>query len=224
MRAGFVFALQTHKTVDIKVDINALIVIIPQDVTLHNCQHIILDAGHISVFSNLVPPEHLKRITFKQNRRYSDDTQLLLAKSLEQCLSALDEPKGYAEIHLIEQISLSFNVFNCIVDNTPSLTCFKVQGDLPQLHVNFLDNNQGSAGYESLNKLKNFPADPNNAPLKSTQSKKAGFGISSFFLDDSSSSFDLSEDAQGNESIQQTTNAAQEDEFFEVPELLQEEQ
>ncbi|MBW0469311.1 hypothetical protein O181_009026, partial [Austropuccinia psidii MF-1] len=260
-RAGFVFALQTHKTVDIKVDINAPIIIIPQDVTLHDCQHIILDAGHISVFSNLVPPEHLKSIKFKQNRRYSDvdfmqlesmmydqfrvelkDTQLLLGKSLEQCLSALDEPKGYAEIHLIERISLSFNVFNCIVDNTPSLTRFKVQGDLPQLRVNFSDNkyrilmsmievalprftsSQGSAGHASLNKLENFPADPNNVPSKSTQSKKAGFGMSSFFLDDSSSSFDLSDDAQGNESIQQTTNTAQEDEFFEVPELLQEEQ
>ncbi|MBW0513128.1 hypothetical protein O181_052843 [Austropuccinia psidii MF-1] len=223
MRAGFVFSLQTHKTLDIKVDINAPIVIIPQDVTLHDCQHIILDAGHIS-------------------DKFRVELKLLLGKSLEQCLSALDEPKGYAEIHLIERISLSFNVFNCIVDNTPSLTRFKVQGDLPQLRVNFSDNkyrilmsmievalprftsSQGSTGYESLNKLKNFPADPNHAPLKSTQSKKAGFGMSSLFLDDSSFSFDLGEDAQGNESIQQTTNAAQEDEFFEVPELLQEEQ
>ncbi|KNZ46646.1 uncharacterized protein VP01_709g4 [Puccinia sorghi] len=34
---------------------------------------------------------------------------------------------------------MSFNVFNCMVDNAPNLTRFKVQGDLAELRVNFSD-------------------------------------------------------------------------------------
>ena len=40
---------------------------------------------------------------------------------------------------LRERITMSSNVFNCMVDNTPNLTRFNVQGDLPELRVNFSD-------------------------------------------------------------------------------------
>jgi vacuolar protein sorting-associated protein 13A/C len=72
-RAGLEFALQQHKTVDIKLDMNAPIIIIPEDVVDPNCQHVVLDAGHIAVESNLVAKEALAKIRAKEAQQYTDD-------------------------------------------------------------------------------------------------------------------------------------------------------
>lgn len=77
-RAGLEYALQQHKTIDVKMDLQAPIIIIPEDVTAKQCQHMILDAGHISIESQLVPKETMREIDAKKKRQYTDDdyTQL----------------------------------------------------------------------------------------------------------------------------------------------------
>jgi vacuolar protein sorting-associated protein 13A/C len=77
-RAGLEYALQQHKTIDVKMDLQAPIIIIPEDVSARQCQHMILDAGHISIESQLVPKETMREIDAKKKRQYTDDdyTQL----------------------------------------------------------------------------------------------------------------------------------------------------
>lgn len=261
-RAGLEFALQTHKTIDIKVDMNAPIIIIPQDVTRYDCHHIILDVGHIAVSSNLVSQDRLETIKAKQNRQYTTDdyaqlesmmydqfhvelkdTQLLLAKSFEHCLSALDEPRGHEEAHLIERITMNFNVFNCMVDNAPNLTRFKVQGDLPQLRVNFSDRKYKIVMSMIDVALPSFKTEANvsNAftnikpsevnvrpslgpPKSSRRHQKQAFRMSAFFMNDAGLPYDLDEESHPPSHTREATNAGEEDEFFEAPDLSQVEQ
>ncbi|KAL7419546.1 Vacuolar protein sorting-associated protein 13 [Cryptotrichosporon argae] len=160
-RAGLEYALEQHKTVDIRVDMNAPIIIIPMDMTLKTSQTLVLDAGHIAVESKLADKDQLKDIQAKRGRQYSDDdyrqledlmydrllfrldsTQLLMGDDLEQCMATLDasdeDAHGQSDLHIVERINMSFTVQNAIVD-APNLTKFKIAGHLPELQVNFSD-------------------------------------------------------------------------------------
>nr|XP_019015055.1 vacuolar protein sorting-associated protein vps13 [Kwoniella pini CBS 10737]OCF53836.1 vacuolar protein sorting-associated protein vps13 [Kwoniella pini CBS 10737] len=157
-RAGLEYALEQHKTVDIQLDMNAPIIIIPMDVKVKQCQTLVLDAGHISIGSKLADKEKLADVQSKRGRQYSDDdykkledlmydrfdlnlqsAQLLMGGNVDACMSALDDQSsGSDELHVLERINMSFSVQNAIA-NAPNLTKFKVAGHLPELHVNFSD-------------------------------------------------------------------------------------
>lgn len=158
-RAGLEYALEQHKTVDLRVDMNAPIIIIPMDIKSKESQALVLDAGHIAVESKLADQAKLKEVHSKRGRQYNDDdfrqledlmydklslrlesTQLLMGPSIEACMSAIEDHHASTDgdLHIIERINMSFSVQNAIV-NAPNLTRFKIQGDLPELQVNFSD-------------------------------------------------------------------------------------
>lgn len=93
-RAGLEYALAQHKTVDILLDLNAVrvlsflaatpslmytfsllqpIIIIPEDMTAETCQHIVLDAGHISVESDLADQTAIDAVKAKENEEYHEE-------------------------------------------------------------------------------------------------------------------------------------------------------
>ncbi|CAE6445232.1 unnamed protein product [Rhizoctonia solani] len=155
-RAGLEYALQQHKTLDVKMDLQAPIIIIPEDVTAKQCQHMILDAGHISIESQLVPKETMREIDAKKKRQYTDDdysqleslmydrfsvklhaAQLLLGGDLETVLAGLSHDRDRAqELHLLERINLDFVAQNTIVPDALNLAKLKISGKLPELKVN----------------------------------------------------------------------------------------
>ncbi|ELU43058.1 vacuolar protein sorting-associated protein vps13 [Rhizoctonia solani AG-1 IA] len=155
-RAGLEYALQQHKTIDVKMDLQAPIIIIPEDVKVKQCQHMILDAGHISIESQLVPKETMREIDAKKKRQYTDEdytqleslmydrfsvklhsAQLLLGSDLETVLAGLSHGHDRAqELHLLERINLDFVAQNTIVPDALNLAKLKVSGKLPELKVN----------------------------------------------------------------------------------------
>ncbi|EJU02006.1 hypothetical protein DACRYDRAFT_22408 [Dacryopinax primogenitus] len=155
-RAGLEYALKQHKTLDIRMDMNAPIIIIPEDVTAKQCAHMILDAGHIAIQSDLVEKSKLAEIDAKRSQQYSEEdykqleslmydrfflklqsAQLLIGPDLSSCMSALSEHgEGEVELHVVERINIDFSVQNCILPDAPFLTRFKVAGQLPELKVN----------------------------------------------------------------------------------------
>ena len=158
-RAGLEYALEQHKTIDLRVDMNAPIIIIPMDVRVKDSQALVLDAGHIAVESALADQEKLKEVQSKRGRQYSEEdyrqledlmydklslrlesTQLLMGPSIEACLEAIENPHvaQQTDLHILERINMSFSVQNAIV-NAPNLTRFKIAGELPELQVNFSD-------------------------------------------------------------------------------------
>lgn len=157
-RAGLEYALEHHKTLDLHVDMNAPIIIVPMDVTTEKSQVLVLDAGHIAVDSKPADKDAVQDVQNKRGRQYNDDdykqleelmydrmmlsldsTQLLMGDDVDQCMRAIDSPsETYQDLHIVERINMSFAVQNAIV-NTPTLTRVKVAGDLPELQVNFSD-------------------------------------------------------------------------------------
>jgi len=130
---------------------------------------LVLDAGHIAVGSKLADKDQLKDVQSKRGRHYNDEdyrqledlmydrlslrlesTQLLMGDNVDECMRALEDPHaGKTHLHIIERINMSFSVSNAIV-NTPSLTRFKIAGDLPELQVNFSDQRYSKSRLPTL--------------------------------------------------------------------------
>ncbi|GAA5952650.1 hypothetical protein JCM21900_006060 [Sporobolomyces salmonicolor] len=182
-RAGLEYALQQHKTVDVHLDLNAPIIIIPENITVKECQHVVLDAGHISVESDLADQSALNAVKAKENQEYHEedyqrlenlmydkfyikleDAQLLMGPSLQVCLDALEgdhngHANGISELHILERTSLKFLAQNCILAQAPNLTRFKVSGSLPMLQLNVSDRKYKSMMRMIDVALPNFDSD-----------------------------------------------------------------
>lgn len=64
-----------------------------------------------------------------------------MGPSLKVCLDALDgdhadQANGAGELHILERTSLKFLAQNCILNEAPNLTRFKISGSLPSLQLN----------------------------------------------------------------------------------------
>ncbi|KAI0047829.1 hypothetical protein FA95DRAFT_1589004 [Auriscalpium vulgare] len=156
-RAGLEYALQSHKTIDLQVDMNAPIIIIPENITSHHCKHLLVDAGHIAIESDLANKEDIRQIHLKRNQKYTDDdyanleslmydkfslrlkaAQFVMGDDLQACRDALVSSKADS-LHLIERINLDLQIQNSIVPTAVNLSRFKISGKLPSLQVNFSD-------------------------------------------------------------------------------------
>ncbi|OSD03423.1 vacuolar protein sorting-associated protein 13 [Trametes coccinea BRFM310] len=165
-RIGLEYALQTHKTVDVKMDLNAPIIIVPEDVTTTKGKHLVVDAGHISIGSELASKEAIQEIHAKRKQQYTEEdykhlesmmydrltvrleaAQFLLGDDLDSCLKAL-RSKERDNLHLLERTNFDLQVQNSIVPTAYTLARFKVSGHLPALQVNMSDTK-----YKSLMRL-----------------------------------------------------------------------
>lgn len=166
-RAGLEYALQEHKTIDAKLDLQAPLIIVPDTVTKESTICMILDAGHISVRSDLIDKKTLDEIQSKQKEKYTDDdlkrledlmydkflvklesTQVLLGPSIEETKKQLDVKDSNQSLHVIDRINMDFTVETCIVPKATDLTKFRVAGHLPVLHASVSDSK-----YKNLMKL-----------------------------------------------------------------------
>ncbi|KAF1952441.1 vacuolar protein sorting-associated protein-like protein vps13 [Byssothecium circinans] len=166
-RAGLEFALTEHKTVNAQLDLQAPLIIVPDSVTTKSSNCLILDAGHISVTSELVDKTTLQDIQSKQKQQYTeadfrrleglmydrfllklDSTQVLIGPSIEETRAQLDEKAGSKSLHIVDRINMNFKVEICIVPKASDLTKFRVSGNLPVLHASISDTK-----YKNLMKL-----------------------------------------------------------------------
>ena len=156
-RAGLENALENHKTLDVVLDVQAPIIVLPEVLTTRATQHMVLDAGHISVRSLLADPASLDAVRAKQKRQYTpedfreleelmydryflrlDAMQLVLGDEYDTCMASLAPDAGVAN-HLLERINLSFTLNSSILPRAPNLTTFKMAAQLPNLRVHFSD-------------------------------------------------------------------------------------
>jgi vacuolar protein sorting-associated protein 13A/C len=164
-RAGLEFALTEHKTINAQLDLQAPLIIIPDSVTKKSSNCLILDAGHISVTSELVDKDTLHDIQSKQKHQYTEadyrrleglmydkflvklsSTQVLIGPSIEDTRAQLTE--AGSNLHIVDRINMDFKVEICIIPKASDLTKFRVSGNLPVLHASISD-----AKYKNLMKL-----------------------------------------------------------------------
>ncbi|KAI9253785.1 hypothetical protein BDA99DRAFT_443164 [Phascolomyces articulosus] len=158
-RVNLEYALEQHTTFDLKVDMDAPVIVIPEDCTVVKSRGIVIDAGHINVESDLAPPEIVQQIKSKRATDYTSDdyvrlrslmydkfavhltqTKILIGESVDVCMDQVRNPKKENNyLHLVDRIDMSFLVEMCIIRNSTDLTNLKVSGHLPLLAVNFSD-------------------------------------------------------------------------------------
>ena len=166
-RAGLEFALEAHKKVDTHFDISAPLFIVPESITRESSLCLILDAGHISVNSELVDRQTIKDIQAKQKRQYSDEdyeqlehlmydrfllkldsTQVLIGPGIDATKAQLDSGDTSKNLHIIDRINVDFVLELCIVSKATELTRTRISGHLPELHATMSD-----AKYKGLMRL-----------------------------------------------------------------------
>ncbi|KAI4286783.1 MAG: hypothetical protein L6R35_003961 [Caloplaca aegaea] len=166
-RAGLEFALEEHKTLNANLDIQAPLIIIPESITSESTLCLVLDAGHVSLNSELVDKETMKDIQSKQKKKYSDEdfkqleglmydkfllkldsTQVLIGPGIQATkdqLKAKDASKNY---HIIDRINMDFVLETSIIPKAADLTKTRVSGHLPVLHASISDKK-----YKNMMKL-----------------------------------------------------------------------
>ncbi|KAF2203968.1 vacuolar protein sorting-associated protein-like protein vps13 [Delitschia confertaspora ATCC 74209] len=166
-RAGLEFALSEHKTINAQLDLQAPLIIIPDSIIEKSSNCLILDAGHISVTSELVEKEVLRDIQSKQKQQYTEEdfkqlerlmydkfllklhsTQVLIGPSIEETRAQLDGNCASKDLHIIDRINMDFKVEICIIPKASDLTKFRISGNLPVLHASISDTK-----YKNLMKL-----------------------------------------------------------------------
>ncbi|CAG8536787.1 2817_t:CDS:10, partial [Racocetra persica] len=157
-RAVLEMKLEEHKTIDVEIDMNAPIIIIPKSCTKPDTEVIVLDSGHIRVESKLVSKADKEEIHSKARSSYSEadykrleslmydrfsvqlsSTQLLVGQSVERCLAQIRDSDPKYDLHVIDRINLQFLVEMSILPRAYNLTKFRVSGHLPLLKTNFSD-------------------------------------------------------------------------------------
>ncbi|KAI8144971.1 hypothetical protein BJV82DRAFT_536853 [Fennellomyces sp. T-0311] len=153
-RAGLEYALDQHTTLALDIDMDAPVIIIPEDCTKRTSACMVIDAGHIHVDSELADPNVVHEVKNKRHTKEDykklealmydkfrvglSQTKLLIASDVEDCLAQLQGQKeGHA--HVIERIDMQFLVELCILQRAAQFTKFKVSGNLPLLSLSISD-------------------------------------------------------------------------------------
>ena len=156
-KAGLFFALEEHKTIDLRIEADAPIFIFPAFDTMKfegNGQVLVLDAGHMHVSSDLVQSEMKKKILDAQgivNLSVNDLSMEMYDKFTIQFSKAKilvadidDEKTTLAYVnpdHLLEDLDILLRLDVSILPSLAELTKFKFYGSLPRLHVNVSEHN-----------------------------------------------------------------------------------
>ncbi|KAK6330143.1 hypothetical protein TWF730_004642 [Orbilia blumenaviensis] len=157
-RAGLEFALEEHKTLNAKLDLQAPLLVIPENVTTKAANCLIIDAGHVSLTSDLVQKHDVQEIQAKQSTQYTESdyekleslmydkfllqlksTQILIGPSIETTIAQLDEPGDAKQLRVVDRINIDFKVEISILPKAPNLTKFRISGHMPMLHASVSD-------------------------------------------------------------------------------------
>ncbi|KAF2754047.1 vacuolar protein sorting-associated protein 13 [Pseudovirgaria hyperparasitica] len=189
-RAGLEFALEEHKTINTQLDLQAPLIIIPDSVTDSSTICLIIDAGHVSVSSDLVDKSTIRDIQNKHSKQYTEadfkqleglmydkfilkleSTQVLIGTSIEETKSQLDEKSTSKSLHLVDRINMDFTIETCIIQRAADLTKFRISGNLPVLHASVSDSK-----YKSLMRLIDvaIPRFDENENVKQLQNETTG--------------------------------------------------
>ncbi|KAJ1680426.1 Vacuolar protein sorting-associated protein 13 [Spiromyces aspiralis] len=158
-RAELEYVLEKHKTLNLQVDFDAPVIVVPQDITDPRSPIVVLDMGHLNIVSDLVPSEELQRIRSRDGQDLSENemaeleglmydqftvelhsTQLLVGNELPACIDVIRSGRTNPQFHVVDRIKLDFGIGLCILKNpSPHMPIFKVDGRLPSLKVYFSD-------------------------------------------------------------------------------------
>ena len=166
-RAGLQFALEEHKTINAQLDLQAPLIMIPESITQESTLCLIIDAGHVSLNSELVDKETMRDIQSKQKKHYTDEdhkqleglmydrfllkldsTQALIGPGIRATKEQLGSEEDPKNLRIIDRINMDFVLETSIIPKATDLTKTRISGHLPVLHASISDKK-----YKNLMKL-----------------------------------------------------------------------
>lgn len=141
-RSGLRAALEEHKTVDLQLDLQAPLLVLPLDPTDWEAPCGVLDAGHVSVISDLVDRSLMEEAADLTSLMYDKftlrlhDSKLLVGPTVRDTIGELE---GESLLLILKDFDANFLVLMCIVPGALDLPRFKIEGEVPLLAATLLD-------------------------------------------------------------------------------------
>lgn len=151
-RIGLQYALEEHKTINVKLDLQAPLVILPRDPTSWKSPVAILDAGHISVTSDLVDKKTFEEIKSKESYTEDDwkklntlmydrfnlhlqDAQFLVGPTIKTTMEQLHTKNVKQSAVVVDNLDIKLFLGISILPDATNLARFKVGGEIPGVNV-----------------------------------------------------------------------------------------
>lgn len=162
-KLGLEYALEEHKTVNTQLDLQAPLIILPLDPEDVQSPCGIIDAGHISVVSNLIDKSKADELKKKPNSEFSigdwnklnelmydkfnlhlHDAQILIGPNMKSVIKQLhiDEDNGDLELSpalIMNHFNTDFLLHVSILPRAYTLPKFKFSGNIPSIKAKLSD-------------------------------------------------------------------------------------
>lgn len=219
-RLGIQYAFENHETINCKMDLQAPLIILPIDATSWNSPVGILDAGHISVLSDLVDKDNIDRVRKERKDNYTEkdwenigkymydkfklvlqDAQILLGpdikSTIEQLHSTAEKPSM-----ILDNLTINFLVETSIIPNLPEFPRIKVSGDIPKFKAMLND-------YQYRIFMEMVDMDMIEMPVDDSKDSNSPVLLNNKLTDDASAGgyFDDSSDAESQAGVEITEDS-----------------
>lgn len=155
-RIGLQYALEEHKTINVSLDLQAPLVIIPLDPTDWKLPVAVLDAGHINVRSDLVDKKTIEEIKLKESYTLDDwqrlrtlmydqfnlrlqDAQFLVGPSIKTTMEQLHTKNPALSAVILDNLDVQLSLGVSILPDAVNLPRLKVTGEIPAIQVSMND-------------------------------------------------------------------------------------
>lgn len=156
-RIGLQYALEEHKTLNCKLDLQAPLIIIPLDPSDWSSPVAVLDAGHISVISDLADPnliesvknadatsydetewKKLNSLMYDRFNLHLEDAQIFIGNNIKSTIEQLHSESDKPAL-ILDNLSIKFLLEVSILPTAYNLARFKVGADIPRFKASLND-------------------------------------------------------------------------------------
>ncbi|GME84275.1 unnamed protein product [[Candida] boidinii] len=156
-RIGLQYAFEEHKTINCKMDLQAPLIILPLDATNWNSPVAILDAGHISVVSDLADKSKMEEIRKTSKADYTDDdwdaltsylydrfnlilqdAQILIGSNIKSTIEQLHGGENRTAV-ILDQLTIKTLLEVSIIPTYYQIPKFKLSSDVPRFRAMISD-------------------------------------------------------------------------------------
>ncbi|GMM27898.1 membrane morphogenesis protein [Martiniozyma asiatica (nom. inval.)] len=156
-RLGIQTAFEEHKSMNCKMDLQAPLIILPVDANSWDSPVGILDAGHISILSDLVDKENIERIRKEKKDNYTDkdwnnigeymydkfklvlqDAQILIGPNIRSTIEQLHF-SGEKSSLILDHFNMNFLIETSIIPALRQFPKIKISGNVPSLNASLND-------------------------------------------------------------------------------------
>ncbi|KAK6464505.1 vacuolar sorting [Scheffersomyces coipomensis] len=151
-RIGLQYALEEHKTVNVKLDLQAPLIILPLEPSNFKSPVAILDAGHISVVSDLVDKSKIEEIKAKETYTDEDweqlntlmydkfslhlqDAQFLVGSNIKNTMEQLHNEESERAALMLDKLNIKLLLGISILPDAYNLAKIKIGGEVPQINL-----------------------------------------------------------------------------------------